>query len=144
MRSFLIINGPNLNLLGTREPSIYGAKTLDDIAEELREWSKVHSVEVSFFQSNHEGTIVDAIQGAKGIVDAIVINPGALTHYSIAMRDALIAIETPFVEVHLSNVYAREEFRHKSVISDVALGKIVGLGSIGYRLAVEALLERLG
>lgn len=143
MRSFLIINGPNLNLLGTREPSIYGAKTLDDIAEELREWSKVHSVKVTFFQHNHEGAIVDAIQGAKGIFDAIVINPGALTHYSIAMRDALIAIETPFVEVHLSNVYAREEFRHKSVISDVAVGKIVGLGSIGYRLAVEALLERL-
>ncbi|MDA8195832.1 MAG: type II 3-dehydroquinate dehydratase [Actinomycetota bacterium] len=144
MRSFLVINGPNLNLLGTREPAIYGSKGLSDIEGELREWSSAKGVEVSFIQSNHEGVIVDEIQGARGRYDAIVINPGALTHYSIAMRDALIAVEVPFIEVHLSNVYAREEFRHKSVISDVAVGKIVGLGAIGYRLALEALLERVG
>lgn len=144
LRSIFIVNGPNLNLLGTREPSIYGSKGLEDINVELRTWASHHGVEVEFLQSNHEGEIVDAIQGARGRFDAIVVNPGALTHYSIALRDALVAVELPFVEVHLSNVYAREEFRHKSVISDVAVGKIVGLGAIGYRLALEALLERLG
>ncbi|MDA8276897.1 MAG: type II 3-dehydroquinate dehydratase [Actinomycetota bacterium] len=144
MLSFLIINGPNLNLLGTREPAIYGSKGLDDIEVELQQWAKERQLSIAFFQSNHEGELVDAIQGARGTYDAIVINPGALTHYSIAIRDALISVEMPFVEVHLSNVYAREEFRHKSVISDVAFGKIVGLGAIGYRLALEAIVDRLG
>jgi len=136
----LVINGPNLNLLGTREPEIYGAETLDDINCSLQGAAQKMAVSVQFFQSNSEGELVDAIQGAVGIFDGIIINPAAYTHTSIAIRDAIAAVAIPTVEVHLSNVYKREEFRHKSFIAPVALGQIAGFGSAGYKLALEGLV----
>ena len=136
----LVINGPNLNLLGTREPEIYGAETLDDINCSLQGAAQKMAVSVQFFQSNSEGELVDAIQGAVGIFDGIIINPAAYTHTSIAIRDAIAAVAIPTVEVHLSNVYKREEFRHKSYIAPVALGQIAGFGSAGYKLALEGLV----
>ena len=139
----LVINGPNLNLLGTREPEIYGAETLDDINSSLQGAAQKLAVSVQFFQSNSEGELVDAIQGAVGIFDGIIINPAAYTHTSIAIRDAIAAVAIPTVEVHLSNVYNREEFRHKSFIAPVALGQIAGFGSAGYKLALEGLVGYL-
>ena len=136
----LVINGPNLNLLGTREPEIYGAETLDDINCSLQGAAQKMAVSVQFFQSNSEGELVDAIQGAVDIFDGIIINPAAYTHTSIAIRDAIAAVAIPTVEVHLSNVYKREEFRHKSFIAPVALGQIAGFGSAGYKLALEGLV----
>ncbi|MCS7101322.1 MAG: type II 3-dehydroquinate dehydratase [Burkholderiaceae bacterium] len=134
----LVLNGPNLNLLGTREPSIYGARTLADIERELTEIAGRHGVRLSCFQSNGEGALVDRIHAARTEgVDFIIINAGALTHTSIALRDALAAVAIPFVEVHLSNVYRREPFRHHSYLADLAVGSIVGLGAAGYRLALE-------
>ena len=140
---FLVVNGPNLNLLGTREPGIYGTLTLAAIDERLRAWGQAHDVELRFVQSNHEGALIDRIHAARRRVNAIIINPGGLTHTSVSLRDALAAAECPVVEVHLSNVHAREEFRHTSYVAPIALGQICGFGPIGYELALAALLERL-
>lgn len=138
----LLVNGPNLQLLGVREPEIYGGDTLESIVSSLREEARRRGAELEDFQSNCEGAICDRIAGARNGVDGIIINAGAYTHYSIAIRDALCAVGIPFVEVHLSNVFRREEFRHKSVLSDVALGVIAGFGADSYRLALDALLSR--
>jgi 3-dehydroquinate dehydratase-2 len=140
----LLLNGPNLNLLGSREPEIYGSATLGQIESDLGEDARELGHELETFQSNHEGTLVERIQQAKSEgVDFIIINPASLSHTSIALRDALLAVEIPFIEVHLSNVYAREAFRHHSYFSDIAQGVIVGLGPQGYRLALQAAHEKL-
>jgi len=139
----LVLNGPNLNLLGTREPEMYGAETLEAINSSLQDTAQHMAVSVQFFQSNSEGALVDAIQGAVGLFDGIIINPAAYTHTSIAIRDAISAVAIPTVEVHLSNVYSREEFRHKSFIAPVAIGQIAGFGSSGYKLALEGLVGYL-
>ena len=131
-----VINGPNLNLLGTREPNIYGSRSFDEFFEELS--SMFPNDELEYFQSNSEGELVDKIQEAGGKCDGIVLNAGAYTHTSAAIGDAVAAIETPTIEVHISNVFAREEFRHKSFISPFAKGLIVGLGLDGYKLAIES------
>jgi len=134
----LVIHGPNLNTLGQREPEVYGHTTLDDINAMLTEEAGKLGIEVQFMQSNVEGELVDAIQGAVGKIDAIVINPAAYTHTSVALRDAVAAVDIPAIEVHLSNVYAREEFRHHSYIAPVAVGQIAGFGKESYRLALIA------
>jgi len=139
----LVINGPNLNLLGRREVALYGDQTLDDICEEISKLAKKLKIEVDFFQSNHEGALIDEIHSARGDVDGIIINPGAFTHTSIALRDAIAGVQIPAVEVHLSNIHAREEFRQHSFIAPVALGQIAGFGSQGYLLALQALREKL-
>lgn len=141
MAKILIINGPNLNMLGIREKEIYGSETLNSINEELKQIAVSKGMEIKFFQSNHEGELVDEIQQAYGKVDFIIINPGALTHYSIALLDALKAVNIPFIEVHLSNIYARESFRQHSLLSPVAAGGIFGLGSAGYRMALTVACE---
>lgn len=138
-----VINGPNLDMLGKREPTIYGADTLDSINAELSEICKELGTEVEFYQSNSEGALIDIIHSARENADGIVLNAGAYTHYSIAIRDAISASETPCVEVHLSNVHKREEFRHKSVISAVCEGVICGFGKDSYRLAILALHNKL-
>ena len=135
----LIINGPNLNFLGKREPKIYGDETLELINNKIKEFSMNHGLEVEFFQSNHEGYIIDKIQESYENVDYLIINPGALTHYGIGIRDAILSTNLKTIEVHLSNVYSREEFRHKSVISDICIGKITGFGSEGYKMALQYL-----
>jgi len=138
-----IINGPNLNMLGTREPSVYGRQSLDDIERMLRELAKNLGVNVSFFQNNCEGALIDHIQGLRNDADFIVINPGGLTHTSVALRDALAAVSIPFIEVHLSNVHAREPFRRHSYLSDLAAGVICGLGPFGYEAGIRAAVARL-
>ena len=137
----LVINGPNLNLLGVREKDLYGTLSLEDINRELTIQAQKEGVEIEFYQSNHEGELVDRIQETLGNTDAIIINAGALTHYSIALLDALKAVEIPFLEVHLTNIYAREDFRHKSLLSPSARGGIFGLGPYGYTLALQAVCQ---
>ena len=138
----LIINGPNLNFLGIREKGIYGTESYEGIVARLQEKAKQEDIELEVFQSNSEGKIVDRIQQAyHDRVEGIIINPGAYAHYSIAIRDALASVEVPKIEVHMSNVYKREEFRHTSVIAPVCTGEIVGLGSLGYFLAMDAMKE---
>jgi 3-dehydroquinate dehydratase II len=141
----VVINGPNLNLLGVRQPEIYGRTTLADVEASLRESAAAGTtepVEIEMFQSNYEGAIVDTIQGCRDRVDGIIINPGGLTHYSIAVRDAISSCDVPTIEVHLSNIHAREEFRHHSVIAPVAVGQIAGLGADGYLLALSYFMAR--
>ena len=139
----LVIHGPNLNLLGSREPDIYGNTTLEEINGDLSTAAKEWGAEVEFFQSNYEGALLDRNQESQSWADGILINPGGLTHTSVALRDALAATELPIVEVHLSNVFAREEFRRNSFISPIALGVISGFGPMGYGLGLNALLEHL-
>jgi 3-dehydroquinate dehydratase-2 len=139
----LVIHGPNLNLLGSREPDIYGTTTLEEINGDLSSAAKEWGAEVEFFQSNYEGALVDRIQESQSWADGILINPGALTHTSVTLRDALAATGLPIVEVHLSNIFAREEFRRTSFVSPIALGVISGFGPMGYGLGLNALLEHL-
>lgn len=139
----LVLHGPNLNLLGTREPEIYGALTLEDIDNKLIELGKELGVEVKCTQSNHEGALIDALHDARKWANGVVFNPGGFTHTSVALRDAITAIEIPVIEIHLSNVYAREEFRHTSLISAVCRGKVLGLGWRSYTLGLRALVETL-
>jgi len=136
----VIINGPNLNLLGTREPEIYGAQTFESYLDTLKE--KYKDIQIDYFQSNVEGLIIDELQRVGFSADGIILNAGGYTHTSVAIRDAISAIETPVIEVHISNVHAREEFRKTSLISEVVVGSIAGLGVDGYRLAVEYLLNK--
>jgi len=139
----LVLHGPNLNLLGTREPEIYGSKTLDQINADLGAIAANAGVKLESFQSNHEGALIDRVQAARRDgVDFIVINPGGLTHTSVALRDGLLGVAIPFVEVHLSNVHAREDFRRHSYFSDVAVGVIAGLGTAGYDAAVRFAISR--
>ena len=143
MSSLLLINGPNLNLLGTREPEVYGHTNLDDVETGLAEIAIVDGHSVDAFQSNAEHEIVDRIQQAAGSVDFILLNPGAFTHTSVAIRDALLAVDIPFIEIHLSNIFAREDFRQHSYFSDIAAGCIFGLGVYGYELGLQAALQQL-
>lgn len=143
MVKILVVHGPNLNLLGQREPEIYGRATLEDINRQLAELGKQQAINLQFFQSNHEGEIIDRIHSAIGQTDGILINPGAFTHYSLAIRDALSAVKIPAVEVHLSNIHAREDFRRQSVIASVAVGQISGFGTQSYVLGLLALAEYL-
>lgn len=138
----LVLNGPNLNMTGLREPTIYGSTTLNDINASISEAASSLGIETEFFQSNHEGDLIDCIHNAYGIFDGIIFNAGAFTHYSYAIRDAIASVNVPTVEVHMSNVHAREEFRHVSVISPVCIGTIAGFGSFSYHLALAALIER--
>lgn len=139
MKRILVMNGPNLNLLGMREPGVYGTDSYDAVCGRIREKAESLSMEVAFFQSNSEGGLIDALHAAMGEYDGIVLNAGAYTHYSYAIRDAIAAIRLPVVEVHLSNIHAREEFRHTSVIAPVCKGQIAGFGPVSYLLALEAL-----
>jgi 3-dehydroquinate dehydratase-2 len=134
----LVLHGPNLNLLGSREPKIYGRTTLQEIDQGLREAGERHGVTVETFQSNHEGELIDRVQQAAKTASALIVNAGGFTHTSVALRDALAAVGLPVIEVHLSNLAAREEFRHQSLLAPVCVGSIVGLGAFGYRLALDA------
>jgi 3-dehydroquinate dehydratase-2 len=143
MARLLLLNGPNLNLLGRREPHLYGATTLADIESEVSAAAQAAGHQIESFQTNSEADLVERIQQSAGIIDFILLNPGALTHTSVAMRDALLAVGIPFIEIHLSNVHAREEFRRHSYVSDIAVGVITGLGALGYQLALQAACARL-
>jgi len=141
-KHLLLLNGPNLNLLGTREPHIYGATTLADVEQAAQKQASTAGAQLAFFQSNHEGALIDRIHAARGEgVDYIVINPGGYTHTSVALRDALAGVAIPFVEVHISNIYQRDSFRHHSYLSAIATGTICGLGIEGYRLAIDFALK---
>jgi 3-dehydroquinate dehydratase-2 len=144
MNKILVIHGPNLNMLGKREEHIYGDQTLDEINSAIEAFARDHSVDVNTFQSNSETALIEKIQGAIEEFNAIVINPAAYTHTSVALRDAILAAGLPVVEVHLSNIHKREEFRKKSLIADVAIGQICGFGPMGYILALRALIDLLG
>jgi 3-dehydroquinate dehydratase II len=142
-KKLLLLNGPNLNLLGTREPEVYGAETLADVESRAASQAEAAGATLSSFQSNHEGALIDRIHAARGEgVDAIVINPGGLTHTSVALRDALAAVAIPFIEVHISNIYRREEFRQHSYLSSLAEGVICGMGTDGYRLAIDFVTKK--
>lgn len=143
MTSILILNGPNLNLLGMRQPEVYGATTLADIEALCRDTAQMLGLDLAFEQSNHEGALIDMIHAAKGRHDAIILNAGAYTHTSVALHDALQSVELPVVEVHLSNIHAREPFRHKSFIAPVAIGQIAGFGAQSYVMALHGLAQRL-
>ena len=139
----LLINGPNLNLVGKREPTIYGSLTLEEIQKKLLILADELDVKLEFFQSNSEGEMIDCIQNSSDSIDGILINAGAYTHTSIALRDALLGVAIPYVEVHLSNIYSREEFRHKSFLSDKALGLVCGFGANSYQLALQGIVSYL-
>ncbi|RDV24900.1 type II 3-dehydroquinate dehydratase [Alteromonas aestuariivivens] len=139
--NILLLNGPNLNMLGKREPATYGHQTLNDIVDQLSQCAQQQGVTLTHFQSNAEHALIDRIHESMGSIDAIIINPGAFTHTSVALRDALLSVSIPFFEVHLSNVHAREPFRHHSYLSDVAAGIIVGVGALGYQLALTAAIQ---
>lgn len=139
----LVINGPNLNMLGKREPEVYGSRSLQDIMGDLSEFAKTHGVTLSHVQSNAEHVLIEHIHEAFQKQDFIIINPGAFTHTSVALRDALLSVSIPFIEVHLSNVHARESFRHHSYLADVAVGVICGLGEQGYQFALQAAIDKL-
>lgn len=144
MARILLLNGPNLNLLGTREPALYGSATLGEIESKLTGIARANGHELLTCQSNAEHELIAKVQGAKGDgIEFVIINPGAFTHTSVALRDAFLATSVPFIEIHLSNVFAREQFRHHSYLSDLAVGCIFGLGPIGYELALEAACARL-
>ena len=143
MKKILFILGPNLNMVGIRDKNIYGAETAESINMQVMEWAKEFDFDLEIFQSNHEGDIVDKIHSAYGEKDGIMINAGALTHYSYALHDAIEAVHIPTVETHMSNIYAREEFRHKSVISAVCIGCIAGFGKESYYLGLSALAKKL-
>ncbi len=143
MADVLVLHGPNLNLLGTREPEIYGSATLSDINAMLKKRAEEAGLGLDCLQSNHEGVLVDAIQQARGKYDYIIFNAAAFTHYSIAIRDAIAAVEIPVIEVHISNIHKREEFRHNSVLAPVAMGQICGLGVASYLAALEAIIFNL-
>ena len=141
--NILVLNGPNLNLLGTREPEVYGTDSLKDIEENLKSISKNHNVNIRFYQSNSENELINELHNAKQEnIDAIIINPGAFTHTSIALRDAFLGVGIPFIEVHISNIYRREEFRKKSFLSDISEGLITGLGVSGYEFALLSIIKR--
>jgi 3-dehydroquinate dehydratase II len=138
-----VLNGPNLNLLGQREPEVYGRTTLAEIESMVREAARSHGATIEWLQTNHEGALVDAVQGLRGRVDGALVNAAALTHSSLALRDAMLAVRVPFVELHLSNIFAREPERRHSVIADLAIGLITGFGPQSYLLALQALVGRL-
>lgn len=142
MQTFLLVNGPNLNLLGQRETEVYGTLTLDEIIADLKKTASAQGAKLLDVQSNHEGVLVDFIQAQGATADGAIINAGAFSHTSIALRDALLARPLPFVEVHLSNIYARETFRQHSWLSDIAAGTIIGLGALGYRYALDWLIQQ--
>jgi 3-dehydroquinate dehydratase-2 len=143
MTSLLILNGPNLNLLGTRQPQVYGSTTLADIEADCVAYGTELGVNITCTQSNHEGELVDTIHAAKGTFAGVILNAGAYTHTSIALMDAISSVEFPVIELHLSNIHAREEFRHKSYIAPVSIGQICGFGAAGYRLSIDAMLGHL-
>ncbi|MGH7593100.1 MAG: type II 3-dehydroquinate dehydratase [Gemmatimonadales bacterium] len=143
MTRVVVLNGPNLNLLGTREPALYGSATLGDVAAQLRHRAAELQIAVRFVQSNHEGELVDLVQGLRGDADGAIVNLGAYTHTSLALRDAFLAAPIPFVEVHLSNLFQREPARHQSMTADLAVGMITGFGARGYVMALDALVEML-
>ncbi|HUQ15566.1 MAG TPA: type II 3-dehydroquinate dehydratase [Gemmatimonadales bacterium] len=138
-----VLNGPNLNLLGQREPEVYGRTTLAEIEKMVRDAARSHDADIEWFQTNHEGQLVDAVQGLRGRVDGALVNAAALTHTSLALRDAMLAVRVPFVELHLSNIFAREPERRHSVIADLAIGLVTGFGAQSYLLALQALVGRL-
>lgn len=141
MKKILVLLGPNLNMVGVREKGIYGSEDADSIEEQIKSYARSNGFYADVFQSNHEGDLIDKIHASKDVYNGVVINAGALTHYSYALRDAIACIKIPFVEVHMSNIHAREEFRHKSVIAPVCAGQIAGFGKNSYFLAIEALKD---